>query len=576
MESNKLQLMDITSLCAVLEEFRKDLLPSKFEKAQQPDKSTLQLGLRTFKNLKWIEISWLAEAPRIVEIPPPSKNGNDSTLAKQFQHLLSEMALVEIKQDGFERIIELMFTSRPGERILKTVVIEIMGRHSNILLLDEHRKIITLGRQIRKHQSRLRPISTGDTYSPPPSLKGIQPCLKESFDAWKKRLCLIPSNLKQALQNSYQGISPSLSLQMAGENYQESSFLLSSNVRDISDNDWQKVYKNWLFWLNSFNNKNFILSFNGPTSFNVWKPINNEQLAKKYSNKIALSIGIYYKDYLDLLTIKNLTNLIKIKISKLKKSELILLKEQEFLLNKTSEITFLQNSADALLSESNPSKIKIKEAQKLYERVKKLRRSIPIINQRIKYHQEKLNSIDLTKVFLEGIINNNFEENSDKIKSINLLKQEINDLFSWNNQNNNFYKGKKQQHIQLFEISSPNGLKIQIGRNHRQNEFISLKKSRNGDLWFHAQECPGSHIILKTSNGTAGQEDLQMAANLAALFSRAKGNKKVAINVVPTSQLQRINGGIPGSLIHKGGEILWGEPLKGKNYIQNFDEDNNF
>ncbi|MFM9104898.1 MAG: NFACT RNA binding domain-containing protein, partial [Cyanobium sp.] len=65
---------------------------------------------------------------------------------------------------------------------------------------------------------------------------------------------------------------------------------------------------------------------------------------------------------------------------------------------------------------------------------------------------------------------------------------------------------------------------LQVGRNHRQNEWISLRQARRGDLWFHAQECPGSHVVLKASEAAAADPDLQAAADLAAWFSRARGN----------------------------------------------------
>ena len=75
-----------------------------------------------------------------------------------------------------------------------------MGRHSNILLLDRSSKVITLGKQIKESQSRLRPIGTGDIYKSPPPLKGIVPNLSESFNSWKENICLVPSTFKIVLK----------------------------------------------------------------------------------------------------------------------------------------------------------------------------------------------------------------------------------------------------------------------------------------------------------------------------------------------------------------------------------------
>jgi predicted ribosome quality control (RQC) complex YloA/Tae2 family protein len=113
---------------------------------------------------------------------------------------------------------------------------------------------------------------------------------------------------------------------------------------------------------------------------------------------------------------------------------------------------------------------------------------------------------------------------------------------------------------QPLELRTAGGVRVQVGRNHRQNEWISLRQARRGDLWFHAQECPGSHVVLKGSEQPVGQADLMAAADLAALFSRARGNVRVPVVMVPAEELQRIPGAAAGTVRHRGGEILWGEP----------------
>ena len=101
-----------------------------------------------------------------------------------------------------------------------------------------------------------------------------------------------------------------------------------------------------------------------------------------------------------------------------------------------------------------------------------------------------------------------------------------------------------------------------MGRNHRQNDWISLRQARRGDLWFHAQEVPGSHVVLKSSQRLANEGDLQAAADLAAHFSRGRGNLRVPVVMVPTEDLQRIPGAAPGTVRHRGGTVLWGEPQR--------------
>ena len=136
MVSQSPQVMDLTSLRAVLADLRARLLPSRFEKAQQPDPQTLQLGFRTLRGMIWLELSWKAEVPRLVEITAPPKQGAGSTLAQQIQHGLRQLALTELDQEGFERVVHFQLAPRPGQPPQRTLVLELMGRHSNVLLLD--------------------------------------------------------------------------------------------------------------------------------------------------------------------------------------------------------------------------------------------------------------------------------------------------------------------------------------------------------------------------------------------------------------------------------------------------------
>mgnify|MGYP000750660069 CR=1 FL=1 len=202
MENCAIQIMDITSLKGVLADLRKRILPSRIEKIQQSDSHTLQIAFRTLKKVSWIEISWHADSARIVEIETPPRIKGESTLSKQIKFGSRDMALIEIKQEGFERIVEFGLSFRPTEKPSKIILIELMGRHSNLLFLNNERTVITIAKQIRDSKSRLRPISTGDKYIPPPGLQGITPKSNQSYQEWKEDISVIPIPLKDAIKET--------------------------------------------------------------------------------------------------------------------------------------------------------------------------------------------------------------------------------------------------------------------------------------------------------------------------------------------------------------------------------------
>ncbi len=558
-----IQVMDLTTLKAVVFELRQEIVPSRFENAQQIDAHTIQLGFRTLDKFTWIEISWLAESPRIVPIPPPQKHGEKSTLARQIKHLLGNLALVEIIQVGFERIVKFRLTSRPGQEIEKELIVELMGRHSNILLLDKKNKVITLGKQIKESQSRLRPIGTGDLYSSPPPLKGLIPDYSESFNSWKNNICLIPSTFKNSLKDTYQGISPALTLQIASSNYNDSINIINQSVTTIELDTWKAIYKKWREWLLDIENNNYNIIFEGPTDFVVWGQ--HKSKAKKIG--IGISLSIYYSNKIIEREINTITEKLKKDLRISKDNEKSKLEEQESLINNISDYILMQNKANTLLTLKSPSKKQIIEAQRLFKEAKRKKRSKESIINRITFYKKKISDIEHCELFLDSLIYGGSENNKNELESLIELKDEV-EQYICNKKNNNSKKNKKKEHSsKVKEIKSPSGLKIQIGGNNRQNELISLRRGKKGDLWFHAQESPGSHVVLKSSNGLFDEKDIQLAADLASLFSRAKDNKQVPILMVPVENLQRISGALPGTVSHRGGKVLWGKAERAEKYF---------
>ena len=335
MVSQSPQVMDLTSLRAVLADLRARLLPSRFEKAQQPDPQTLQLGFRTLRGMIWLELSWKAEVPRLVEITAPPKQGAGSTLAQQIQHGLRQLALTELDQEGFERVVHFQLAPRPGQPPQRTLVLELMGRHSNVLLLDERQRITAIARQVRSHQSRIRPIGTGDAYSPPPALQGIAPRLDEPEQRWRQRLELLPLSLEKAMRSAYQGISPVLAKQLAGEDEDAGRARLATSVHALSEREWQMLFQRWQSWLKALETDGFELLFDGPNSYRVWKPASAvpsagpvlEDLSTP-EQPLSLRLGEYYATVLQRQDLNRATQDLQKQLKQLRTREEALMADQ--------------------------------------------------------------------------------------------------------------------------------------------------------------------------------------------------------------------------------------------------------
>jgi len=572
-----IQAMDLTSLRAVLAELRPLLVPARFEKAQQPNPHTLQLGLRGLSGMRWLEISWLAAAPRLLAIPPPPRQGDGSTLARVLQHGLGGLALVAIEQEGFERVVDLHFAPRPGEPSGRRLVVELMGRHSNVFLLDAQGRVVSLARQVREQQSRLRPITSGSSYTRPPALQSDPPSLAESQERWRRRLQLVPVTLRQALQQTYQGISPALALQLAAGSAAPAAELLARPVDTLSQVHWDHLWEHWQRWLHDLEQERFGWDADsagtGSSHYRCWGTASR--------GPVNAPLAAYYRQRLGQGELQQRRTSLELKLLAAREREDRQRQQQQELLDQVESGDELSRTADGLLCLAAPSREQVAEAQALYKRARRLRRSVVSITPRLELHQRQLERLDASLAFLalhspdlssgdgNGHHGGDLEE---ALRQLEALEQESEELLARGGAEGRQSRRRAPPRSAAgtpspLELLTPGGLRVQVGRNHRQNEWISLRQARRGDLWFHAQECPGSHVMLKSSAAEAADADLQLAADLAAHFSRARHNGRVAVLKVPSDQLQRIAGAVAGTVTHRGGEVVWASPQRAAHWL---------
>ena len=142
-----------------------------------------------------------------------------------------------------------------------------------------------------------------------------------------------------------------------------------------------------------------------------------------------------------------------------------------------------------------------------------------MIKERLSIYQNNINRLDEFTTLIENLNSLNHEKLFMRIKLLEEIMEEICNEFNINiKKQRGDQKSTYEIESSPIQVDTPTGLKLQVGRNMRQNDLISFKYSKKGDLWFHAQESPGSHVVLKSSSQAASEQDLQVAADLAALF----------------------------------------------------------
>jgi predicted ribosome quality control (RQC) complex YloA/Tae2 family protein len=567
------QTFDFTTLTAVCSDIRANWLPSRLEQVYQRDRYTISIALRTLKGRGWLEISWHPQAARLHIGDPPPRIPDTFTFSQQLIHQLNGLALVTVEAIApWERAIDLQFARRPGENALYHLYVEIMGKYSNVILTDASNTIITPARQVNQQKSSVRPILTGQPYETPPSLTGAIPSLSESQQRWQERVSLIPGTIKRQLLKNYRGVSPALV---------ESMLLVAdidpeTNTDALKPDDWQRLFARWQEWLQALVNEKFQPAW---TSFGYtvlgWDVIEPATDIQELLNR-------YYTDWLNEQTFSQLRHQLSQRLSNV--LEKLRLKAQTFeqRLQESDRADEYRTKADLLMAHLQdwqvgmkeislpdfetgksvkialePDKNAVQNAQNLYKQHQKLKRARLAVEPLLKEVNAEIEYLEQVEAAIAQIENYQTTEDLQTLEEIReeLIQQRYLEDPEYRSRNgsetsNNFYRYR-----------TPGGFEVLIGRNNRQNDQLTFRVAGDYDLWFHAQEIPGSHVLLRLQPGAVPEEiDLQFTANLAAYYSRARQSDQVPIIYTQPKHVYKPKGAKPGIAIYKQERILWGQP----------------
>lgn len=577
-----MQQQDFTTLWAVCHELDQQVAPSRFVKAQQTDGATIHVGLRTVDAHRWLELSWSAAAPRFHPCLPPPRQGAGSTLAQQLRHGLRGLALTALRQPPWERIVQLEFSKRPGAVVERRLVLELMGRHSNLFLLDAGDRIMAMGRQVKPRQSRVRPLGCGDHYSAPPPAPGRAPDGQESCTRWQTHLQLAPLPLAQALWQGYGGVSPSLARQLCRAAGIDATLCVTA----LTTAQWQGLHQQWRLWLAALETRRFRFELEGDQGYHVWAaPPATQGSANPTDGAdhgVGLALAAFHGRHLRHARMQQDRQRLAQVLCKAMAAEQRLRDDVQQRLAAVADHATLQRRADRLMCcpdlqrsglttllaadpvggpgeavPLDPETTILANAQRLYQKARKLRRSRQALEPRLERHRRRLARLE--SAHDQFLLHWSSATPDQQQALLEELEGELRELELAPSRSVVSPAGTTTS--QPLQLHSPGGLRLLVGRNNRQNDRISIQEARRGDLWFHAQEVPGSHVVLKVGEAPgADEEDVQTAADLAAYFSRGRGNGAVAVVSTETCHLQRIPGAGPGVVRFRESRVLWGRP----------------
>jgi predicted ribosome quality control (RQC) complex YloA/Tae2 family protein len=573
------QPVDLTTLYAACGELSRQWIPAKVEQIYQCDRFTIQLALRTLQGRGWLTLSWHPQAARMHIGDAPPRSPDTFTFSEQLRHQLNGLALISLQPlSAWERVIDLQFAQRPQEPPLWHLYVEVMGKYSNVILTTADHTIVTAAHQVNVQQSRVRPILTGSQYDAPPTLIAPTPTLAESQSHWQERLTLIPGSIRSSFLKTYRGLSSALVGQMVesvGVDPEQPNHALSAS-------QWQQLFTAWQTWLKALASETFSPGWRSSgysvMGWGITVPVTD----------IQTLLNRYYTQTLNLQRFQALQQQLQRVVQQALQRLQTKAESFEQHLAEAKESDQLRQQADLLMAylqewfpgmktitlldfvtESpmeiplNPEWTAVQNAQTLYKRHQKLKRSIAHTLPLLQSVQQDISYLEQVAVSIQHSDRYDSEED---IATLNEIRSEL--------MQQQYLKStdpkviSKSEAAEFHRFFTPNGWEVLVGRNNRQNEHLSFRLSTDYDLWFHTQEIPGSHVLLRLAAGTKPDtQDLQCAANLAAYYSRARQSHQVPVVYTRPKHVYKPKGAKPGMVVYKHETILWADPQRALSHL---------
>ena len=556
---------DGITVAALTKELKETICDGRIAKIAQPESDELLLTIKTKEGQRRLSISASASLPLIYltndNKPSPMTAPNFCMLLRKH---IGNGRIVDVSQPGLERIIQLRIEhlDELGDLRQKTLVIEIMGKHSNIIFCDEKDQIIDSIKHVPAQMSSVREVLPGRPYFIPDTMEKQDP-LTAADEDFSRALRGKPMRISKAVYTSFTGISPVVAEEicyLAGIDSQ-------MTASDLTDDMLTHLYRQFQYYMEDVRNGAFnpVIYFDGntPKEFSALPLTHFQNLEKKEYGSISEVLSTYYATRNTLVRIRqksaDLRHIVQTALERnRKKYELQsrqlkdtenrdLYKVYGELINAygyqlpegSKELTALNYyTGEEITIPLDPVKTPQENAQKYFARYNKQKRTYEALTELISETGDEIRYLESVESALDIAL---YEEDLTQIK------EELSQAG---------YIRRRQQKKKAKILSRPlhyvssDGYHMYVGKNNLQNEELTFHFASGNDWWFHAKGVPGSHVILKSGGDEVPDRTFEEAGRLAAYYSKNRGNEKAEIDYIEKKHVKKVNGGRPGFVIY--------------------------
>ena len=556
---------DGITISCLKEELKSALMNGRIYKIAQPETDELLLTIKTGNGQYRLVVSASASLPLVYLT---DKNKPSPMTAPNFCMLLRKHIqngrIVDISQPSLERILEFTIEhlDEMGDLCQKKLIVELMGKHSNIIFVNQEGKIIDSIKHISSAVSSLREVLPGREYFIPETTQKLNPLTttKEEFYAHvygQNTECF------KALYTTYVGLSPF----MANEICFRAGGNCDLSIAALSETDKENLYASFSGMIEDMKNANYaprILYENCvPKEYAVFKIGSYSSENTKEISSISALLEQYYEEKNVVTRIRqksvDLRKIVQTALERnVKKYDLQIRQMQDtekrekykiygelltafgYGVEPGSKSVIVNNyyTNEDVEIPLDPQLSAIENAKKYYDKYNKLKRTYEALSTLTIQVKEEIDHLESVSNALDIAL---------KEEDLIQIKEELMETGYIKRKGSS----KKQRFTSKpFHYISSDGYHMYVGKNNLQNEELTFKFATGNDWWFHAKGVPGSHVIVKSEGEEMPDRTFEEAGKLAAYYSKLRGQEKVEIDYIQKKQVKKPSGGKPGFVVY--------------------------
>lgn len=556
---------DGITIANIVHELNRNLLDGRINKIAQPETDELLLTIKTPGGQRRLSISASASLPLIYltegNKPSPMTAPNFCMLLRKH---INNGRITKIWQPKLERIIhfEIEHLDELGDLCKKELIVEIMGKHSNIIFCNEDGTIIDSIKHVSSQMSSVREVLPGRTYFIPDTMEKSDP-LSVSFAEFQRVLTEKPMPLAKAVYTSFTGISPVVAEEICYLSGIDSAL----TPRELSEDLLTHLYRQFTLYFEEVTAGHFspAIYYHGaePKEFSALPLTHFSQYIRKEYDSISRLLEDYYAEKNTLTRIRqksvDLRRVVQTALERNRKKYDLQAKQLRDTENrekfkvygelihtygynlepgakKLEALNYYTNEMITIPLDS--TKTPQENALKYFEKYNKQKRTFEALTSLIEETREDISYLESVSNALDIALS---EDDLTQIKE---------ELIESGYIRRKFTKKKVKITSKPFHYLSSDGYHIYVGKNNLQNEELTFHFASGNDWWFHAKGIPGSHVIVKTNGEELPDRTFEEAGKLAAYYSKNRGSEKIEIDYIEKKHVKKPKGGKPGFVVY--------------------------